>query len=234
MGFAPPPSPLVFVFFWGGGRRGVSCRGFVVSVAGCPGLGSRDVCPPFPSRSGGAFVCFLFLFFFRPSVVCVGVFGVFVLPVGRCSRFGVASFGWVVLRCPFGGSHPRCILAGGFGRFLWPGWAVSWLLAFLVPPPPCFFFGGVCLFLPLPSLGWCTHWSAFGVVFRVAVGVCVLPDLAPAPWVGWVMFTLGSAALPAGFGPGSATCAVAPGGFVRLCVRGGGVFRVPSPPRCPF
>ena len=35
-------------------------------------------------------------------------------------------------------------------------------------PLPCFIFlfftlGRVCLFLPLRSLGWCTHWSTFGV-----------------------------------------------------------------------
>ena len=53
---APPPSPLfVVVFFFL--RRGVSCRGFVVSVAGCPGPESRGVRPPFPSRPGCAFVC---------------------------------------------------------------------------------------------------------------------------------------------------------------------------------
>ena len=102
------------------------------------------------------------------------------------------------------------------------------------PPPPVFFFisGGVCLFLPLPSLGWCTHWSAFRVVNRVAVGACVLLGLVPAPWVGWVMYTLGTVALLAGLGSGSAGWAVAPGGFVRPWVRGAGVSRVSPPPRC--
>ena len=37
----------------------------------------------------------------------------------------------------------------------------------LPPFRVCFSFGffsrGVCLFLPVPSLGWCTHWSANGV-----------------------------------------------------------------------
>ena len=117
---------------------------------------------------------------------------------------------------------------------MWCGWAASWLWAFLVPLPLFFFGGGVCLFLPLPSLGWCTHWSAFGVVNQVAVGPCVLVGLAPAPWVGWVMCTLGSAALPIGLVSGSASWAVAPGGFVRPWVRGAGVFCVPSPPWCRY
>ena len=97
----------------------------------------------------------------------------------------------------------------------------------LAPPPlpPSFFlfFGGVCLFLPLPSRGWRTHWPAFSVVFRVAVGGCVLLGRVPAPWVGWVMYTLGSASLPAGLGPGSAGWAAAPGGFMWLWDRGLGL-----------
>ena len=40
-----------------------------------------------------------------------------------------------------------------------------------LPPFFVFFWGGGFLFLPLPSLGRCTHWSAFGVANRVAVGV---------------------------------------------------------------
>ena len=34
-----------------------------------------------------------------------------------------------------------------------------------------FFSGGACLFLPLPSMGWYTHWSAYDVANWVAVGV---------------------------------------------------------------
>ena len=123
---------------------------------------------------------------------------------------------------------------GGFGRLLCCGWAFSWLWAFLAPPPLFLFGGGVYLFLPLPSLGWCTHWSAFSAVFRVAVGACFLPGLAPALWVGWVMYMLGSVSLPARLGSCSAGWAVAPGGFLRPCVWGAGVFRVPSPPRCGY
>ena len=99
------------------------------------------------------------------------------------------------------------------------------------PPPPLpplffflFFWGGACLFLPLPSLGWRTHWPAFSVVFRAAVGGCVLFGRVPAPWVGWAMYTLGSAPILAGLGPGSAGWAAAPGGCVWLWVRGPGLF----------
>ena len=93
------------------------------------------------------------------------------------------------------------------------------------PPPPVFFGGGggACLFL-LPSLGWRTHWPAFSVVFRAAVGGCNLIGRVPAPWVGWAMYTLGSAPLPAGLGPGSAGWAPAPGGCVWLWVSGLGLF----------
>ena len=110
---------------------------------------------------------------------------------------------------------PLVVLAGGLvavDRFLAP-----------LPSPLFFLGGGVCLFLPLPSLGWRTDWPAFSVVFRVAVGGCVLLGRVPAPWVGWVMYTLGSAPLPAGLGPGSAGWAAAPGGFVWLWVRGLGL-----------
>ena len=86
---------------------------------------------------------------------------------------------------------------------------VEWVRGFaavclsLVPPHP-FFGGGVCLFLPLPSLGWCKHWSAFGVANRVAVGACGLSGCALALWVGWVMYTLGLVAFLVGLGSGSA------------------------------
>ena len=175
--------------------------------------------------------CWLF-FFFHPSVVCVRAFWVSLFPVGRCSWLGVAGFGWVVPLCPFGGSCLRCLLGVGFDRLLRRWWAVRWLWAVLAPPPPFLSGGGVCLFLPLPSLGWRTHWSAFSVVFRAAVGGCVLPSSVPAPWVGWVMYTFGLAPLPAGLGSGSAGWAAAPGGFEWLWVRGAGVVRVLSPPWC--
>ena len=56
------PSPFVF-FSFPGCRGGVwclslSCRGFVVSAAACPGLGTLDLRPPFPSHLGCAYGLF--------------------------------------------------------------------------------------------------------------------------------------------------------------------------------
>ena len=164
-------------------------------------------------------------FFFRG--VCLHV-SVSLFPVGRCPWLGVAGLGWVVPLCLFGGP-----VFGAFWGGVWPPLVVlaGGLVAvgcFRAPPPlppPLFFFlGGACLFLPLPSLGWRTHWPAFSDVFRAAVGGCVLFGRVPAPWVGWAMYTLGSAPLYAGLGPGSAGWAAAPGGCVWLWVRGLGLF----------
>ena len=229
-GVCPPPLlPFgFFLFFFGGGI--VTCR---VMVLWCRSLVVPVLGLVVSVRPSLLFRAALF-FFFRPSLVCVRLFWVSLLSLGCCSRLGVAGFGWVVWRCPFGGSCLLCHLGGGFGRLLRCWWAVWWLWAVLAPPPLVFFWGGVCLFLPLPSLGWRTHWSASSVVFRFAVGGCVLPGRAPAPWVGWVMYTLGSAPLTAGSGCGSAGWALAPGGFMWPSVRGAWVFRVLSGPQCRF
>ena len=156
------------------------------------------------------------------------------------ARFGVPFSGWplfLALCCrfwlgvppvPLSRSCLRCLLGGGFGRLWWCWRVVWWLWAVFAPPPlpPLFFFwgGGGCLFLPLPSLSWRTHWPAFSVVFRAAVGGCILFGRVPAPWVGWAMYTLGAVPLLAGLGPGSAGRAAAPGGCVWLWVRGLGLF----------
>ena len=215
------------------------------------GPGSR-LCPAL--RGGVVGVCFIALFFFcwvslsRASwslsphplsfglgrwlflffVVCVCMFRcpfsrwaavpALVLPVlaGWSPR---ASSG-VMSLVPSGGGvwPPLVVLAGGLvasGCFRPP------------PSPLCFFFGGGGGGLPvLPSAfpGWRTHWPAFSVVFRAAVGGCVLFGRVPAPWVGWAMYTVGSAPLLAGFGPGSAGWAAAPGGCLWLWVRGLGLF----------
>ena len=165
------------------------------------------------------------LFFFHFSVVCVCMFRCLfsrwaavpglVLPVlaewSPCASLGVLSS----VPSEWGVWPPVVVLAGGLV-------AVGCSLAPSLPP--CFFLlGGACLFLPLPSLGWRTHWPAFSVVFRAAVGGCVLLDDVPAPWVGWAMCTSGSAPLPAGLCPGSAGWAAAPGGCVWLWVRGLGL-----------
>ena len=155
--------------------------------------------PPSPFFRAGL----LALFFFRG--VCLHV-SVSLYPVGRCSWLGVAGFGWVVPLCLFGGPVFGAFSVGGLAASC--GVCGLWAVFAPLPLPPlfyCFFFwGGGCLFLPLPSLGWRTHWPAFSVVFRAAVGSCVLFGRVPAPWFGWAMYTLGSAPLPAGLGPGSA------------------------------
>ena len=188
--------------------------------------------------------CFFFSFFFRalwslslhPLSFGLGwwlsfFFFRFGVPFPRgplllawCCRFWVGG-----PPVPLWGSCLLCLLGGGF----WPPVVVlagglAAVGCFRALPPPSFFFilggGGACLFLPLPSLGWRTHWPAFSVVFRAAVFSCVLCGRAPAPWVGWAMYTVGSAPLLAGFGPGSAGWAAAPGGGLWFWVRGLGLF----------
>ena len=171
-------------------------------------------CPFIPFLSGWAGSSFFFFSFFF-----IFLFGVPfprgpVLLVG-CSRFWVGG-----PPVPLWGSRLRCLLGGGLaasggvgGRF---GGCGLFSCLFPLPPP--------CLFLPLPSLGWRTHWPAFSIVFRAAVFSCVLCGRVPAPWVGWAMYTVGSAPLPAGLGPGSAGWAAAPGGCLWFWVRGLGLF----------
>ena len=193
--------------------------GFLVSVAGCHCPGPCGPCPPIPFFSGWA----AGPFFFRG--VCLHD-SVSLLPVGRCSWLGVAGFGWVVPLCIFGGPAFGAFSVGGLAASCGVGGRFGGCGLFSRPPPtpPGFFCGeGGCLFLPLPSLGWRTHWPAFSTVFQAAVGGCVLFGRVPAPWVGWAMYTLGSAPLPAGLGPGSAGWAAAPGGCVWLWVRGVGL-----------
>ena len=192
---------LFFFFFF---------PGFVVAV------------PPSPFFRAGLVALFFFFFFFFFFFPCPyspwsAVTGL-VLPVCRWSP--CASVG-VLFSVPSGGGAwpPVVVLAGGLA-------AVGCFRAF--SPSPLLFFGGggggACLFLPLPSLGWRTHWPAFSVVFRAAVFSCVLCGLVPAPWVGWALYTVGSAPLLAGLGPGSAGWAAAPGGCLWFWVRGLGLF----------
>ena len=190
--------------------------GFFFSFFFFPGF--CGPCPSIPFLSGWAGGSLFFFFFFSLSL----------FPVVRCYLLGVAGFGWVVPLCLCGGPvfgafwggawPPVVVLAGGLA-------AVGCFRAF--SPSPLLFFGGgggACLFLPLPSLGWRTHWPAFSVVFRAAVFSCVLCGRVPAPWVGWALYTVGSAPLLAGLGPGSAGWAAAPGGCLWFSVRGLGLF----------
>ena len=200
------------------GCRGVFFGLFFFSVSLSRALWSLSP-RPFSVRLG----CWLFFFF----VVCVCMFRCpfspwaavpgLVLPVlagwSPCASLGVLS------SVPSAGGvwPPLVVLAGGLV-------AVG---CFPAPPPPpsvVFFLGGGCLFLPLPSLRWRTHWPAFSGVFRAAVGGCVLFGRVPAPWVGWAMYTVGSAPLLVGLGPRSASWAAAPGGCLWLWVRGLGLF----------
>ena len=138
LGWGLPPPPLPFGFFLGGASR-------------CPWvLWSRSP----HSLSFGLRVCVFFVFFFR--VVCVRVFWVSLLPVGRRSRIGVAGFGWVVLRCSFG----------------WGVWLrlVVWVGGFVAAglsraPPPVFFFrgGSACSSLCPPWAGARTGWCQCGL-----------------------------------------------------------------------
>ena len=163
---------------------GVSWFGFVVSVwlSLSPALWFVS---PHPLSFGLG--CWLFFCFSRG--VCLHV-SVSLFPVGRCSLLGVAGFGWVVPLCLFGGPVFGAFWVGGLAAPCGVGGRFGGFGLFSRPPPspPCFcFWGGGCLFLPLPSLGWRTHWPAFSVVFRAAVGGCVLLGRVLAPWVGWAM-----------------------------------------------
>ena len=234
-----------------GARCGRVCRARVSPVPSPSWLGCRGVfffffalvfsflffflsglcgpCPSIPFLSGWAGGSLFFFFFFLS-----------LFPVVRCYWLGVAGFGWVVRLClwevplffffPFfffffffffssgGGAWPPVLLLAG-------GWAAVGCFRAFSPSPLLFFFflGGACLFLPLPSLGWRTHWPVFSVVFRAAVFSCVLCGHVPAPWVGWALYTVGSAPLLAGLGPGSAGWAAAPGGCLWFWVRGLGL-----------
>ena len=142
--------------------------------------GSCGPCPSIPFLSGWAGGSPFFFFPFRcPFSPWAAVTGL-VLPV---------SGGWSP--CASSGVLSSVPSGGGFGR-LWWCWRAVWRLwAVFVPfpPPPSFFLGGggACLFLPLPSLGWRTHWPAFTVVFRAVVFSCVLCGRVPAPSVGWAI-----------------------------------------------
>ena len=174
---------------------------------------------PHPLSFGlGCWLSLFFFFLFRCPFSRWAAVPCLVLPVwagwSPCATLGVLSL------VPSGGGvwPPLVVLAGDLA-------AVGCFCAFSPYPLRFSFFGGgACLFLPLPSLGWCTHWPAFSVVFRAAVLSCVLFGRVRAPWVGCSMYTVGSAPLLAGLRPGSAGWAAAPGGCLWFWVRGLGLF----------
>ena len=169
-----PPLPPLWFFF---------C--LVVSVAGCPGLGSSGLCPPIPSLPGRVVPCLSFFF----CVVCVRVFWVSLLLVGCCPRLGVAGFGLVVPWRPFGGSCLRCRLGGGLGRLLWCLWAAWWLWAVLAPPPLFFFSGEGGLLVP-PSASHRLAHALVGILCGFPVCCwwlrCARPCPGPIGRVGYV------------------------------------------------
>ena len=228
-----------------GARCGRVCWARVSPVPSLSWLGCRGVFFFFFLRFGFFFSFFFFYFpgfvvpvppspFFRAGLVALLFFFFFFrVPFRRgplllawCCWFGVGGSPVPLRGSPFFFSF---FLGGGPGRLWWCWRVVGRLWAvfvpFLLPPSFVFFFGGgACMFLPLPSLGWRTHWPVFSVVLRAAVFSCVLCGHVPAPWVGWALYTVGSAPLFAGLGPGSAGWAAAPGGCLWFWVRGLGLF----------
>ena len=196
---------LFFFFFF---------LGFVVPV------------PPSPFFRAGLVALFFFFFFFFSVPFPRGP-----LLLAWCCRFWVGGSPVPLRGSPFFFFFFFFFFLGGGPGRLWWCWRVVgrlWAVFVPFPLPPSFFFffffgGGACLFLPLPSLGWRTHWPVFSVVFRAAVFSWVLCGHVPAPWVGWALYTVGSAPLLAGLGPGSAGWAAAPGGCLWFWVRGLGL-----------
>ena len=144
------------------------CLGFVVSVAGCPGLGSRGLCPPIPLFRAALFVFFPSQRGVCPRVLCVPFPGGPLLPAW-CCRFWLGGPPvplWGVLSSVPSGWEvwpPLAVLVGGLV-------AVGRSRA----PPPCFLFGGggsACSTLCLPWAGARTGrhsvWSS-GLLFVVA------------------------------------------------------------------
>ena len=173
LGCAPPfltgLSVYIFCtfFFW---------FGFVVSVAGCPRPGPCGPCPPIPFLSGWAAGAF----FFRG--VCLHVL-VSTFLVGRCSWLGVASFGWVVPLCLFGGPVFGAFWMGGLVASCGVGGRFGGCGLFSRPPPFFFRGGGV---LPVPP-------SAFPLLAHALARIqCGLPGCC------WLLRSAGWAAAPGG------------------------------------
>ena len=219
--FVPRPSWLgcrgVFfaLFFW-------ACLGLALwcQLLAVPARGLVVPVPPSPFFRAGL----LPPFFFPAWCVsaCVGV----PFPGGLLSWLGVAGFGWVVPLCLFGGPVFGVFWVGGLAASCGVGGRFGGCGLFSRPPPlpPLFFFSGGGLPIPPSAFPGLAHALAgIHLVFRAAVGGCVLLGRVPAPWVGWAMYTLGSAPLPAGLGSGAAGWAAAPGGCVWLWVRGLGL-----------
>ena len=207
--FAPPP-PL-WCFPSGGGA--VACRvvALCCQLLAVLVLGLVTSVPPSPLFRA-ALSCVFCFFCFCPSVVCVGVFGVLLLPVGHCSWFGVAGFWLGGPPVPLWGV-PTSVLSG-WG--VWPSFVV-WVGGFVAvglcraPPPSLHFFTGVGLHVPssafpglvhalvgirsgLPGRCWCLGLARpcpgpMGRVYYVHVGLA-----GPSCWVRFSLCGLGGCA----------------------------------------
>ena len=222
----PVPACGVGVCALPGSRLYPAFPGWVVGVCflpfffcGGPCRGPSGPCPPIPYLSGWAAGSF---FFSWCVSACCGVpFPRGPLFLAWCCRFLLPG-----PPVPLWGSCLRCLLGGCFGRLWWCGRAVWWLWAVFAPPPLpplLFFFGGGAAYSSL-----CFPWAgartgphsvlSSGLLLSVA---CCFAVFRPH---GWAMYTLGSAPLLAGLGPGSAGWAAAPGGCLWLWVKGLGLF----------
>ena len=152
-------------------------------------------------------------------------------PVGVA--FGVAWLGGVPSSFGVDARLRGCVTVSPF--FLLSRWSAdarSWPGG--GSPHSVSFFGrgftssSLCLPWAVARTRWHSVWL-IGLLweFWVAAG------RALAPWVGWVMYTLGLVACSVGLGAGSAGWAVAPAIFVRSWVRGGGVILCPPAPAVP-
>ena len=165
-----PPFPFhfelrLFLFLFTFSRLlGTSPAGCVLACPGCPFLrcfGGRVVMVGWvsPGRAGWSSGVLLW----GPVGVAFGVAWLVGLPA--FCRVGARLCGWVTISCPplfFSLSAGACSWFGGG------------------PCPPVFFFfcGGGLPVPPSASLGWCTHWSAFGVAYQLLL---VLHLAGPCP-----------------------------------------------------
>ena len=144
--------------------------------------------------------------------------------------WGVARLGGVGARLRGCATAPPAFLLS-----LWPAGVRSWVDG-VFPLPWFFFLRGRCLFFPLPSLGWCMHWSANGVANWVVVDV--VAGRGPCPGsvrrVVYVHAWDGGPSCIDGLGSGSAGWAVALAGFLGSWTRGVGLPCAPPPLRCRF
>ena len=215
-GSAPPP-PIWFPFLGGGG--------FVVSVAGCPGLGSRGLCPPILSLPGRVVCCFSFVPVLCVSACFVCFFSRWAAALGLVLR---VLAGWSP-GAPLGGPVFGAVWVG-----IWPHLVV--LVGGVVAvgrsraPSPLFIFsagGSACSSFCFPwagaRSGWHSVWLS-SLLLMVAfcqavpwphgsVGLCTRWDRRPF-LPGWVL------ALPGGQLRQAASCG--PGLAVSFRLRGAG------------